>query len=179
MIVVWIAKLLAAFNANVRPSEVGASFALGFLMALIPAGNLLWFALFLLSFFLKINQAVFFVFLAIFKLIAGVFDPLLDSIGYAILSMESLRPLFTSWLNTPIVPWTGFNNTLVSGGLLFGLLCFVPLTIGFSLLVKFWRTGLREKLVNWGPVKAFLQWPIVSTISGLLGKVLSVAKEFA
>lgn len=178
MFIIWIAKILAALNANTRSGEIGAAIALGFLMALMPAGNLLWIALFVLSFFLRINNAMFFVFLAIFNLIAGLFDPLTDAIGYAILRWDGLTILFTAMANLPVLPWTNFNNSLVMGGLVCGLVCFVPLALLCSWLVRAWRTGARERLVNSKPVKAFLKWPIVSTLAKFFGKIFNVAKEF-
>ena len=53
----FIAKFLAALNANSRPGEIGAAAAFGFMLALIPGGNLLWFALFILVFLLKVHLA--------------------------------------------------------------------------------------------------------------------------
>jgi len=177
MVLVWIAKLVAALNANVRPAEIAAGFAYAVLLALIPAGNLLWIALFILSFFLKINNAVFFVFMAILKLFISVFDPVCDAIGWSILHNQGLSHFFTSLSNTPLIPWTRFNDTVVTGGLVLGLFAFIPLTVLGILFVRAWRNVLREKLANWGPVKAFMRWPLVSAIGNLVGKVLAVTKE--
>lgn len=178
MLIVWIAKILAALNANTRSGEIGAAIALGLLMALIPAGNLLWLALFVLSFFLRINNAMFLVFLGLFKLVAGVFDPLSDAIGYAILRLDALGPLFLGMANLPFLPWTNFNHSLVMGGLVLGLLGFIPVALVGSWLVRQWRSGAREKLANLKAVKAFLKWPLVSTLAKFFGKILTVAQEF-
>jgi uncharacterized protein (TIGR03546 family) len=179
MFIVWIAKVLAALNANTRPGEIGAAVAYAFLLALIPGGNLLWFALLLASFFVRINNAMLFVFLAVFSLVAVLFDPLTDLVGYAVLKAGFLAPFWTTLANTPFVPWTKFNNTLVAGGLVVGLVVFVPLAWGFAALVKAWRTGVREKLYGLKSVQAFLKWPLVSTVSKILGKIFSVAKGLA
>ena len=177
MFIVWIAKVIAALNANNRSTEIGAAIAYAFLLALIPAGNLLWIALLLLSFFVKINNAMMFVFLAVFSLFAGLFDPVTDFFGYAVLKAGFLAPWWTALANTPFVPWTKFNNTLVMGGLVFGLICFVPLTWLGTALVRAWRSGVRERLYNLKAVQAFLKWPIVSTLVKIFGKIFSVAKE--
>jgi len=179
MILVWLAKILAALNANTRPGEIGAAVAYAFLLALIPAGNLLWFILFFLSFFLKINNALFFVFLAVFAWVSAAVGGLTDLLGYTVLNLDALRGLFTVWANTPIVPWTAFNHTQVMGGFLAGLILFAPLSILFGWLVRLWRTSLREKLFQSKPVQAFLKWPLVNVLSKIFGKVFAVAKELA
>jgi len=179
MFLVWIAKVLAALNANTRSTEIGAAVAYAFVLALIPGGNLLWITLLVLSFFVRINNAMLFVFLAVFSLFAPVFDPLTDLVGYAVLKAGFLGPLWTSLANVPFVPWTKFNNTLVMGGLVVGLVLFVPLTWAAGSLVKAWRSGVRERLDNLKAVQAFLKWPVVSTISKFLGKIFSVAKGLA
>lgn len=177
MFIVWIAKVVAALNSNTRAGEIGAGVALALLMALVPAGNLLWIALFVLSFFLKINNAVFLVFLGIFKLGVGVLDPALDAVGYAILKWDALAPLFGRMANLPFVPWTDFNHSLVAGGLAVGLVAFLPVALAAARLAKAWRNGVRERIAEAKIVKAFLRWPLVSSLAGLLGKVLNVAKE--
>lgn len=178
MVLVWIAKIFATLNANVRPGEIAAGLALAFLAALIPGGNLVFLAIVLISFLIKINQAIFFVFLGIFKLFIGIFDPLLDSIGYSILIFGGFNELFIVWTNTAIVPWTRFNDTLVMGGLALGLGLFIPLFFLFRYLVVLWRTSLQAKILASKAYQAFIKWPLVSSISGLLGKVFNIAKEF-
>lgn len=177
MFIVWIAKILAALNANVRPGEIAAAVAYAFLLALVPGGNLLWFALFFLSFFLKINNAIFFVFLALLAWLGLVLGGLTDGLGFAVLTWQPLSGLFTAWANTPIVPWTAFNHSRVMGGFLLGLVLFVPVFLLFQLLVVQWRKSLREKLFQSKAVQAFLKWPLVQGLGGLFGKVFSVAKE--
>lgn len=178
MILVWLAKIFAALNANVRPGEIAAGLALAFMAALVPGGNLIFLALILLTFFIKINQAIFFVFLGIFKIFIGVFDPLLDSLGFLILNMGNLEGLFTSWINTPLVPWTRFNDTLVMGGFILGFLLLVPLFFFFRFLVLLWRNTIHERIVSSKAYQAFLKWPIISSLSSLFGKIFNLAKEF-
>lgn len=177
MIIVWLAKILAALNANVRPGEIGAAVAYAFLLALIPAGNLLWFALLFLSFFVKINNALFFVFLAVFAWVGAALGGLTDLIGFAVLNLDFLKGLFTAWANAPVVPWTAFNHTRVMGGFLLGLVLFVPVFLLFNRLVVLWRTTLRERLFQSKLVQGFLKWPLVQTLGGFFGKIFTVAKE--
>ena len=58
MLLRGIVKLAVAMNSNRGEGEVAAAVAFALLLALIPAGNLLWFALLLATLLLKVNLAV-------------------------------------------------------------------------------------------------------------------------
>ena len=62
-----------------------------------------------------------------FSLISTSLDPWSHKIGQYLLLHEHLEPTWT-WLATlPVMPWTRFNNTVVLGTLVIGLLALVPL----------------------------------------------------
>jgi len=137
-----IVKLLLILNSNQKPVQIAGAAAMGLLLAFIPAGNLLWIFLFILFLLIRINRAVGLLFLLIFRLFAPFYDPLLDRIGYALLTMEKLVPIWTDLYNIPLVPFTSFNNSLVLGGFLAGLILFIPVMLLFSLLVNLYRKKL-------------------------------------
>jgi uncharacterized protein (TIGR03546 family) len=174
MVLKGIAQVLIAINANQRPGEVATGMALGFLLALIPMNNLLWFALFILTLFLKVNLGAELLALAVFKLIAPLFDPLLHAVGYTVLTTDALRGFFTYIYNIPILPLFRFNNSVVMGGLLIGLLMGVPLFFLFRWAVTVYRTKLRDRIANSRIVKAFQRFPIVSAIGKLIRKALGL-----
>lgn len=178
MILVWLAKVLAVFNANIRPGEVAAGIALGLLAALVPAGNLVWLALLLLVFFVKVNQAIFFVSMAVFKLLAGFLDPALDAVGWEVLRYPALQDAFVTMANTPIVPWTRFNDTLVMGGFVVGLLALLPTWFLFRWLIKVWRSSILPKMMASAWYKAFLRFPLIRSLANLAGRILKLSREF-
>src|SRR6056297_3503837 len=126
MIIKWIIKIFKAINSNKKPNELAAGVAFGLLLALIPGNNLLWISIFILTFFLKINLSMEFVFLAVFKLFIFILDPLLHSIGLFALNFNIFESIYTDFYNTPILPYTEFNNTIVMGGLLAGAILWYP-----------------------------------------------------
>ena len=73
-------------------------------------------------------------------------DPLFDWIGHQLLLAESLRGLWTSLYNTPIVPLTNFNNTVVLGSLVFALLAAVPLFFVLRWAVARYRVTVGERV---------------------------------
>jgi len=164
MVIKWIVKILTVINANTRPAHVAGGIAFGLLLALVPAGNLLWIFLLTFTFFLKINTTMQMVFLALFKLITPLFTGISDALGWWVLSLPALKPLFTWINNVPILPFTRFNNTLVAGGLLLGVLLWVPVFLFSILLLKLYRQHLREKVANTKLVKILAKTPFISKL---------------
>lgn len=174
MIITWIARLFAALNSNTKPRQISAAIAFAFLLScfsytspgwFLPF-NLLWISLFIITFFLKINQAIELMFLAIFKLITIFLEPLFSIIGEAILKTPFLYDnIFSSLYNVPFLFFTRFNHTVVMGGLIVGILLFAPMYLLSNLLVKLYREHLREKLANLRIVKALQKQPIFAKLS--------------
>jgi uncharacterized protein (TIGR03546 family) len=167
----WIATIVVAINANSRAGEVAAGIAFALLLALIPGGNLLWGVLFLLTFLLKINLAAELLFLALLRLLVPLADGPLDRLGYLVLSLPPLRPVFTALYNLPVVPLTRFNNTLVMGGLVAGLVLWLPLFFVFRALVFLYRLRLRDRLAGSRLVRAFRRVPLVAAIAAAARKL--------
>jgi uncharacterized protein (TIGR03546 family) len=155
MVINWIAKLIAGLIANRRPGEVAAGVAFGLLLALIPPGNLLWPVLLVVTFFLKLNLGAELAALGIFRLIVPLADPLLDEIGYRIITSEALYPVLARLYDVPLVPFTRFNNTIVMGGLAAGVVLWL-------------RTHLQPRIAESRIVKAFTRIPLVSKFAQAL-----------
>ncbi len=174
MFIRGIARVLVAINSNQRAGEIASAIALGFLLALIPAGNLLWWLILILTLFLRINLAAELLALALFKLIVPLLDGLLHAVGYAILTAPPLQGLFTHLYNVPLVPFTRFNNSIVMGAFITGLILLVPLYFLFRWLVRLYRKKIRDKIANSKIVKTFQRFPIVSAITKGIQKVMGI-----
>ncbi len=171
MFVKWIAALIVALNANNRAGELAAAVSFALLLALIPSGNLLWFCLFLITFFLKINMGAELLFLALFKLLAPLTDGLLHHLGLVVLNQPFLSDAFTRAYNLPLLPLSRFNNTVVMGGLLAGIVLWVPVFLLFRRLVILYRRGLRDRIAGSRLVKALRRVPLVATIGNAVRKI--------
>jgi uncharacterized protein (TIGR03546 family) len=171
MFVKWIAALFVAINANNRPGEVAAGVSFALLLALIPSGNLLWIALFIITFLLKINLAAELLFLALFKLLAPLADGLLHRLGALVLSQPALSNAFCTAYNLPLLPFSRFNNTVVMGGLIAGLLLWIPGFLIFRRLVIVYRRRWREKIAGSRLVKALGRVPLVANIANAVRKI--------
>lgn len=171
MIVTWIARLIASLNANRRPGEIAAGIAMGVWLALLPAGNLLWVALFLITIFVKLNLAIELLILAVLSPLSGLADGQLHFIGSAVLTAETLHEFFTGLYNVPLVPFTRFNNTVVMGALIAGAVLWIPVFLLGRVLVRVYRRRIHPRLAESRIVKAIHRIPGVS-------RLISLTKRF-
>jgi uncharacterized protein (TIGR03546 family) len=163
-----IAKLFLALNGNVKKTQIAAGFAWGILLGLLPAGNFFFIVLFVCSFVFRHHHWSKLLVMAVIKLLSPIIIFPLDSLGWQILHIESLVPIFTAMYNIPFVPFTGFNNTLVAAGLTLGLILWIPSYFIFFGLVTLYRNHIAEKLRNSELLKKIAKLPFLK----LLGKAL-------
>lgn len=160
----FIAKIIVGLNNNSRPWEMASAIAFGVWLALLPGGNLLWIVLFIIAFFLKQNKGALLLSLALFRLITPLVDPLLDKIGYALLNVTFLQDFYTQFYNIPLVPYSNFNNSIVMGGFISGLILWVPLFLLFLTLVKLYRKKIAPMFSDSKIIKALKKVPFFSKI---------------
>jgi len=148
-----LTKLLSIVNSNKEPGEIalGVIFGMfaGFLL-LAPFNAVIIFVFVLL---LNVNTAAFFLFMGIFKLATLIVDPLGDIIGRAVLTAPFMEPLFSAMSNLPLIPFTGFNNTVIMGDFIIGILLAVPAWIACMKLIKYYRDNMMENVKKFGIIK--------------------------
>jgi uncharacterized protein (TIGR03546 family) len=160
-----LARTIVALNTNVRKEHIASGFAWGLLLALVPAGNLVWILLLFITFFLKNNYGTQLLTIALFKLVLPLASPLLDVLGYAILTMKALEGVFTVLYNLPLAPLTRFNNTLVMGGFAAGVLLWLPAFLAIRAAVPAYRNRLAPRISGSKAYKAFIKLPLVSKLA--------------
>ena len=171
-----LAKFVVALNGNLGRSQIALGFSWGVLLGLIPAGNVFWVLLFVISFFFRHHHGSKALVLAILKLLAGITAPLVDMAGWGFLHLEILQPLFTTLYNMPFVPLSRFNNTLVAGGLVCGIILWLPVFLLVFSLIPLYRAkvvpGIREaKLLG-----AIKKLPIIAPLIDLGSKIANLGK---
>ena len=84
---------------------------------------------------------------AVFVPVGFMLDPLFHRVGHWLLiDATSLRPLWTTWDNTPVLAVTNFNNTVVLGSVVIWLLLFVPIYLASRFAVVRYRATLGERV---------------------------------
>jgi len=117
-----LANFIKALNAKDGSRAIAGGLALGSVMGLTPVGSLHNGVVLLLIFILPVNKSASIVGTVLFSLVGFWGDPVFNRVGYFLLTHPSLQNLWTTLYNTPVVPWTRFNNTLTLGSLVCAVL---------------------------------------------------------
>jgi len=105
---------------------------------------------------LNVNMGAAFFSVLIFTIIGLLTDPLADKIGFILLAKTpALTGLWTSLYNTPLIPFTKFNNTIVLGSLMLNIIFIFPLFIFTRKFVVYYRKNLAQKVEKWKIMKLF------------------------
>jgi uncharacterized protein (TIGR03546 family) len=137
--------LARLFTAAGTPRQLALGVALGMLIGLVPKGNLTAVALTLVLLASRANLGTGMISAAAFSWLGMLADPLSHRIGEALLNCASLQPTWAYLYDLPLAPWSGLNNTVVLGSLLFGLWLSYP---AYRLSELSFSYG-RPRVVEW------------------------------
>jgi uncharacterized protein (TIGR03546 family) len=169
-------KLIKILNSEKGAVALASGFALGMVLGFVPFNALIVVGLFFIFCLFRINGGAMFLSWAVFKIIVFPLDPLFDRFGYWLLTgVPQLRPLWIQLYNTPIVPWTKFNNTIVAGSLVAGLLLFVPAIFLFKKLIEKYRESVVRRITQskWMQLwKTTSVYKLYSAYENLKGSIL-------
>lgn len=150
----FLRNVLVALTGQTAPSELAGAVAMGMVLALIPKANLIAQVLVLLLFLMKVNFALAAASTALLLPLTPLTDRLADRIGWALLTNGGLQGLWTALYNKPLMPWTSFNETLVLGNLVLGLLLYVPVYLLAKRGVAWYQARLKDTVMKWKVVQA-------------------------
>lgn len=154
-------SLIKLLNSETAPSQIAAGVAFGLLVGLTPFLSLHNLLLFMIVCLFRVNFSMFFVSLGVFKLLAFIGDPLFDVFGYWLLvDLKALRPFWISITSGALWPFFRFNNTVLIGSLVIGLILWIPVFGGSIWAVKTYRARWREQMRNSKFVKAMKATPL-------------------
>ncbi|CAA0080370.1 Uncharacterised protein [BD1-7 clade bacterium] len=148
-----VLKLLRVLNGDVSPNQIAAGISFGFILGLTPFWSLHNLIVILLICLLRVNVASAIVSLAGFSVIAYLFDPLMERLGYAILTGDSLSSLWTGWYQIDLLRLAHFNNTLVMGSVVLAIVLW-PVVF---LVSRFIVINYRERILAWVQKTRFMQ----------------------
>jgi uncharacterized protein (TIGR03546 family) len=145
-----IKNFIQILRSGQTPRQIAAGFALGSMIGLMPLLTLQGLFLWLVILVFDVNLSAALLSATLFTLIAYLFDPLFHALGYFFLAdISALHGLWTNLYNAPIAPLTRFNNTVVLGSLLCGLVLFFPVYFGMRGFVLAYRAHLHTKIERW------------------------------
>ena len=167
----YIIKLLKALGANSKPSQIANSFCIGFIFGVMPKNNLLWWLVFVFFMFVRINKAGYFIMMLLGAFISPYLDPTFHKIGEFVLTYEPLVPVYSKLLEIPFVGFTRFNNTIVCGSLVAGIIAYIPLYIFMLVFIWVWRKWIAPFFNRSKVVKMFFQLPLVRKLTSKLAEI--------
>ncbi|HEV8510536.1 MAG TPA: TIGR03546 family protein [Gemmatimonadales bacterium] len=141
-----IQSLFGALHSEGTPGQLAAGIVLGSFLGLTPLLNIHNAIVFAALVLLNVSFAGGMLGWALFIPIGFLLDPLFDWLGHALLLAQPLRGFWTSLYNTPIVPLTNFNNTVVLGSVVFAVLAAVPLFFALRVGVVRYRATIGERV---------------------------------
>src|SRR5438445_8215558 len=121
--------LLKHLHSDDTPGQVAAGLALGAILGLTPLLNLHNVVVLILIIMLRVSFSGALLGWLVFTPLGFAFDPLFDALGHRLLlETPALNGVWTTLYNTPVVPLTNFNNTVVLGSLAVAVGLFLPLS---------------------------------------------------
>ena len=139
----YVTSFFKAINANAHPGDIAHAVALGLFLAILPKNNLTFTFLFFLSIFIRINKGAFFICFILFGFVTPFMDVLINNIGFWAVQLSFLRPIFIALENIPFVALFKLSNTMVLGGIIWGLILYIPVYILTRIIIAKYRKYMQ------------------------------------
>lgn len=163
-----ILKFLKSLNSNSHPGEIAHAICIGLILGFLPKDNAFWYILMVFFLFIRINKGSLLLFTLIFGLLAHNFDNHFHELGYYVLTLPSLTPIFTSLLDIPFVAFTKFNNTIVMGSFCTSVACYIPVYGISRIFIKYWRAFLAPAVRKTKLITFLSKLPIIQKIGEMV-----------
>ena len=141
-----IQSIIKTLHSEGTPGQVAAGMALGAALGLTPLLNVHNLVVFSLIVMLNVSFGGGMLGWALFVPLGFILDPVFHAIGLGLLQATSLRGLWTSMYNTPLVPYTNFNNTIVLGSVVGWLALAVPIFFASRWAVARYRATIGARV---------------------------------
>ncbi len=142
-----VQSIVKTLHSDGTPGQVAAGIALGAALGLTPLMNLHNLVILALLVLLNVSFGAGMLGWAVFVPVGFLLDPVFDRIGHALLlETPALVPLWTTLYNTPVVPYTNFNNTVVLGSVVGWSVLALPIYFLARVLVVRYRATLGERV---------------------------------
>lgn len=141
-----IQSIIRTLHSDGTPGQVAAGIAIGAALGLTPIFNIHNLVIFGVILLLNVSFGGAMLGWALFVPVGFLLDPVFHSLGLELLHASSLRPMWTTWANTPILPYTNFNNTVVLGSVVGWALLAVPIFFAARYGIARYRATVGERV---------------------------------
>lgn len=163
LLIKQIIGLIKLLHSDTGQNQIAAGLAFGVFLGFAPFLSLQTLFVLFIVFIFRVQLGAAFLSAFFFKFIAYLLDPVADPIGRALLENQTLRPLWTTMYNVPLLPMTRFNNSIILGSFAISiLLCPILFFVFKKLVIKYQTTLVQiiESSKAWKAIKAskFYDW---------------------
>jgi uncharacterized protein (TIGR03546 family) len=138
-------SLVKTLHSEGTPGQVAAGVALGAALGLTPLINVHNLLIVALICVLNVSLGGALLGWAVFAPVGFLLDPVFDRVGrQLLLETPALTPMWTTWFNTPVVPYSSFNNTIVLGSVVVWLAASLPIFFAARYGVARYRATVGE-----------------------------------
>ena len=143
-----IFTLLRLLHSENGDRSIAIGISLGFIMGLTPILSLQGLLLFSILVLFRIQVSAALLSWLVFGFIPAFIPHPLNYVGSLVLESNALRPLWAIFYKAPILPLSQFNNTIVMGGFIIGILGAPLIYKGVLFLIKKYRGSIGAYLSN-------------------------------
>ncbi|MEM9101893.1 MAG: TIGR03546 family protein [Pseudomonadota bacterium] len=137
-----LAQVLKILNDDNNPYQIALAIWFGLLVAFLDMMNpLMWFVLLIVC-LVRVNLSAFLLAWGGFELLAMAMVPVLDDLGYSLLTHPSLVDFWKSLHQIAGVPMMQLGYTVITGGIVFAIVALLPFIFLIPWLIKRYRTQL-------------------------------------
>lgn len=149
-----LAKLFHALNSESSIRQIALAVVLGMIVGISPLWSLHNLVIIFFVLFIRVHLGSFILSWGLFAGISYILSFLLVDIGEALLTMQSLEPMFTSLYQSNLFKFAHLHHTYTLGALLTGLCMAIPLYFVVCSLVEKYRVHVRTYIEKFKIVRA-------------------------
>ena len=147
LLLMWIRRLYKVFSADASPSAIAFGIAFGLTLGCVPLLSGIGLLLLVLTLIFRVQLSSAMMAMAMAKLLIAVgggmaFVP----VGQVLLESETLKPMWTTVLNLPVVAWLDLDCLAVSGGAALGVVAGAGLFWPARQLIISYRRFVHERV---------------------------------
>jgi uncharacterized protein (TIGR03546 family) len=139
-------SIISTLNSEGTPRQIAAGFALGAALGLTPLVNVHNLVILALACLLNVSFGGFLLGWTVFVPAGFALDLLFHPLGLALLQAPGLTGFWTALANTPGMPLTNFNNSVVLGSFVSWVVLWLPIFFLARWLVVKYRVHVYERL---------------------------------
>lgn len=141
-------KIFKFLNSQADPVEIAMSAILGMFAAFLSPSLFNVTVIFLVALLLNCNFGIFVLCAGLFKIFTIIIDLVGDVIGKFVLTRAFLMPLWKTIAGIPILSLTDFNNSIIMGNFIVGIILTPIIWIITIKIVEYYRINLKNKVMK-------------------------------